>query len=285
MFVGGTFSTNQSDLIDRRTGDCGESSGCLESTFSDAKSCYTGYSNNIAAVSDNVVKNIEWSGLSITCNDAAATSYYVSLTSAEFDSFTYTTIGNCNYQALWFINIRGTDDVSITGASFPSIPGGTVYNVVGCGRTITVHDTDLAGSFLAPCSYLNQPNGVINGKVVAESVVVSLQINRENTCPQNVTITIPVVVQVPSIESTQASLSNNAARVGDSLTADGPTVVATNGNNVALSGPITAPAGKTYFIQSNSFASRTPVDSEQPSTASVASMTVALVVALIALLF
>jgi len=284
MFVGGTFSTNQTDLVARRTEDCAGDAGCLDDTFNSAKTCYTGYSNNIAAVADNVAKNIEWSGLSITCNDASATAYYVSLTSAEFGSFTYTTLGNCNYQAQWYINIRGTDDVSISGDSFPSVPGGTVYNVVGCGRTITVHDTQLSGSFLAPCSTLNQPNGVINGKVVAGNIAASLQINRENTCPQNITVTIPIVVQIPSIQSTQLTLTNNGGRTGDSLTADGPTIVATNGNVVSLSAPVTAAAGKTYYIQSNTYDSRTPVDTQPASSgASVVSMAFALVVALIAL--
>jgi len=283
MFVGGTFTTNQSDLISRQTGSCGTTAACLDSTFNAAKTCYSGYSTNIANTPDNVATNIEFSGLQITCNDASATAYYVSLTSAQFNSFTYTTIGNCNFQANWFINIRGTDDVSISGGSFPGVPGGIVYNVVGCGRTITVHDTTLSGHFLAPCSTLNQPTGLITGKVVAGNVVASLQINREDTCPQNVTVVIPVVVNVPSIQSTEVSLIGQVV-AGDQLD-NTHTVVATYPGGVAsLNQAITAPAGQTFFVKANSVNSRTPNNSELPSgSASAVSMAVALIVALIAL--
>jgi len=285
MFVGGTFTTNQTDLNDRNTGSCGESSGCLDSTFNNAKACYTGYSNNIASVADNVVKTIEFSGLLVSCNDASATAYYVSLTNAEFTQFTYTTVANCNFQANWFINIRGTDNVEITGASFPAIPGGVVYNVVGCGREIYVHDTTLSGHFLAPCSNLNQPNGLITGKVVAGNVVASLQINRADTCVENVTVTIPVVVQVPSIQSSRVQFTGDSLRAGDNLS-PGVDVTATFGNGVvSLSAPVTVSQGQVFFVAVNSVDGRTPANSEEPSSASVVSMAVASIVALIALAF
>jgi len=288
MFVGGEFTTNLTELTLRVKGSCGETSGCLDSTFNAAQTCYKGYSDNIAAVADNVVKSIEWSALMISCNDASASAYYVSLTSAEYGQFTYTTISNCNFQANWFINIRGTDDVTISGDSFPGVPGGVVYNIEGCGRTITISETTLSGHFLGPCSDLNQPTGLITGKVVARNVIASLQINRENTCPQNITITIPVVVQVPSIVSTQLDLAGeNVAVVGDELDATHTVIATYPGSVVSLNNAISANAGDKFNIKVQSVESRTPDNSELPATgsASAVSMAVAVIVALIALAF
>jgi choice-of-anchor A domain-containing protein len=287
MFVGGTFTTNETGthLSSRVTESCGSTPGCMDAAFNAAKSCYQGYSNNIASTPDNVQKSIEFSGLSITCNNAAANAYYVSIASTEFAQFTYTTLSNCNFQAQWFINVVGTDDVTISGASFPGIPGGTVYNIVNCGRTITVTDTALAGSFLAPCSTLNQPNGVIHGKVVAGDVTASLQINRPDTCANNVTVTIPVVVQVPSIQSFTITVNPDSAVPGDNLDSNHVVTATYSNGNVDLNNQISVVAGQTFYVTTYSTSSRTPNNSEMPSGASSVSVMVALIMALIALAF
>jgi len=202
------------------------------------------------------------------------------LTAAEFASFTYTTTGNCNYQARWYINIRGTDDVTISGASFPGVPGGIVYNVIGCDRTITVTQTALAGHLLAPCSDVNQPDGVITGKVVARNVIASRQINRENTCPAQTTVQVPVVVA--SMENNLASFTNNFLIAGDNV--DGKNVVAANGDNSYEFDAATAgwTVHQVIFVPTDTHTSRTATPVEKSSAATVA---FSVVLAFVALLF
>jgi len=178
MYVGGTFS-GPSDLADRRTGG----PGSLTSTFNAARSCYQSFSSNLGSHSDNVVSDYYWSGAWFTCNSASDSVYYVSMTGAQSTSFSYFgQMENCNPDAQWVINVRGNDDVSITGASFPANCEGVTYNVIG-SRTVHVHDTSVCGHILATESTLDQPTGVIVGKVVAGTVTASRQINKQNQCP------------------------------------------------------------------------------------------------------
>jgi len=287
IFVGGTFTTNQSDLLFRRTGGaCINDTFCLDAIFNAARDCYRGYQSAIASQPDNVEKDIEFSGLSITCDDATASTYYVSLTQAEFAQFTYTTIGNCNFQAFWFINVIGDDNVELTGASFPGVPGGVTYNIIGSEREIYVHDTEVTGHILAPDNTLRQTNGLITGKVVAGDITASLQINRENTCPQQVDVNIPVVIASDDGESSYVTFTNDEPVVGDTI--DGATILERIGDSTySLSAPIDANQGDVKFIATNSLASRTPseIKTQQPSSASFISVALTAVFALIMFAF
>jgi len=180
IFCGGSF-TGASYLQQRVTGSC-ENADCLDSAFNAAQQCYEGYQNTVANVQDNVAVEVYWSGLYLTCNDVTATSYTFSLTSSQMSQYTYIApFTNCNSDASWTINIRGTDSVTLTGGSFPADCGQVVYNVIGSGRTITVTGTSLCGHLLAPDNILNQSGGVIVGHVIAGDIPASLQINK-NPC-------------------------------------------------------------------------------------------------------
>jgi len=177
LFVGGAF-TGPNYLGQLVTGSC-STSGCLNSQFDAAQSCYSGYQSSMASLSDNVAKLIQWSGLYITCNSPSETQYVVSLTAAEMSQYTWISLNQCNPNARWVINLRGTGDLTITGGSFPASSAASVlYNFVGSGRTLNILNTQLEGSILAPNNKVNEPSGVILGKVIAADITASLQVNK-----------------------------------------------------------------------------------------------------------
>jgi choice-of-anchor A domain-containing protein len=175
MFVGGSF-TGPDYLASRVAGSC-STPGCLSSYFAAAKQCYNGYQATMAASVDNVVTNVQWSGLYITCNDIMATKYFMTLTPTQMNSYTWVSTTNCNSDANWIINVVGTDDVNFSGGSFPYSSNQVVWNIQGSGRNINVGWTQVQGSILAPNNNINQPSGVIVGSVVANNIN-SLQINK-----------------------------------------------------------------------------------------------------------
>jgi len=224
----------------------------------------------------------------------AADTYYVSLTPEEMAQYTYTTVQNCNFQAKWFINVRGSTDVVISGATFPAIAGGVVYNVIGSGRTITVSETDLQGHLLAPQNILNNPGGVINGKVVAGDITMSLQINRENNCPE------PGIVELPTTEEDPVYLGGNffsvsslgGIREGDRIewAGNSATVVFTQESpaRIYIDAKLSAdvPAGTILIAKVDASKGRPPVGGVMPSeesSASIFTVSFALIFALIAL--
>jgi choice-of-anchor A domain-containing protein len=178
MFVGDSFS-GASYLESLVVGQC-TVPGCLNSYFDAVQSCYGGYQSALNQP-DNVQSVYQWSGLYITCNDPDALVYYISINPSQFSSFTYTVAESCNSDAKWVINIGGTSDFTISGASFPASANAVVYNVLGSGRTITVENTQVQGSVFAPYNTLYQPSGDIYGRVVAADISMSLQIN-QNQC-------------------------------------------------------------------------------------------------------
>jgi len=288
IFCGGSFS-GDSQLSLRAQHSC-VVAGCLDQYFDASQSCYQGYSDSASDKPDNVAVNIQYSGLFLTCTDATAEEYVVSLTPAQMMTFTYTSVSNCNFQAEWIINIRGTGDVTITGDSFPAIAGGVIYNVIGA-RTVFVHDTQVNGHLLAVTATLNQTGGVIVGKVVAGSIVSALQINKQNTCPLPTPVTVPVVPSAP----VQAGNPEFALVNADNLR-NGDNVVFPDGSickiqsmsgksikvNPAPSSNLEAFA--VLHVTYNSTDSRpTPAMSAQSSPASVTQIAFALVAVLIAL--
>lgn len=213
-FCGSSF--NGADyLASRVAGSCSGSTGCLDSVFDAAKSCYEGYSSSLASPADNTQHSIEYSALTVTCADNYATSYYLTLTAAEMTQFTYYVTVNCNYQAYWTINVAsGSDDVVLSGDSFPAVPGAVVYNIQGC-RTIQVRDTAVNGHVLATCGTLNQTGGVILGKTVVGDVIMSLQINKEDVCRTITNVNIPIL-----IENDNNCIVNSNIQVGEILTTE-----------------------------------------------------------------
>jgi len=283
MYVGGAFSSTEADLYDRRTGGPCALPNCMDATFNAAAQCYQGFQATIASHADNVAHTIEFSGLSVTCNSNTDAAYYITLTPAELAQFTYVTVGNCNFQGFWYINIAGTGDVEITGDSWPGIPGGNVYNIIGSGRTINVHDTKVFGSILAPSNTLNQASGVIVGKVVAGDITFSSQINRENGCASSVNVTVPVVVQHPVASLNTVEFTNNFLMNGDVV--GDATVVGSEGNVYSLSKPITAYEGQVFYVVVSSDNSRITDPNADSSSASMVSVAIAAILALIALVF
>jgi choice-of-anchor A domain-containing protein len=287
MFVGGNAAVHAS-LVDRRTGGPCGTAGCLDAYFNAAQQCYIGFSNTLGAQADNVAKNIQWSNLEITCS-AQLDRYVVSLTPAEMALFTYTTLTGCNFQAEWIINIRGTGPVSFRGDSFPGLPGGVVYNIIG-DRAVSITETLVNGHVLAPTSTINQPGGVIVGKVVAGDVTFSLQINKPD-CPNPGVIVVTTTTPEPTEPGTEIPVSSiTSLRAGDSIrSSDGQvnTIVAAyeNPSRIVVATPMKAMAQNTLITATiNGNALRPQVDTAPTSSAVAVSVSVALF-AILALLF
>jgi fibro-slime domain-containing protein/choice-of-anchor A domain-containing protein len=289
MFVGGV-STVHASLVDRRTGGPCGTPGCLDSYFNAAKNCYEGFSTVLSNQADNVAKTIVFSLLELTCS-AQLDRYVVSLTPLEMAQFTYTSLVNCNFQAEWIINIRGSGEVQFRGASFPGLPGGVVYNVIG-ERYITVTGTSVNGHLLAPSSTLNQTGGVVVGKVVAGDVVFSLQVNKPD-CPNPDQVYVTTTTEEPADEGESyiqvASLSS--LRAGDNIVVAGNsyTIVSAFNDgadkfeiNRGLVGNV--PAGSVVGGHVDGAASRPSVDPAPTSSASIVAISCALFV-ILALLF
>jgi len=292
MFVGGAF-TGANDLSLRVHGPCG-STGCLDSYFDSAKTCYEGYQSVLGSQPDNVDQTVMWSGLFLTCQDATADVYFVTLTSDVMSTYTYTSVDNCNFQAYWVINIAGNDDVSIGGASFPAICGGVVYNVLGSGRTVTITETSVCGHVLAPDNIVYQPGGVIVGKVVAGDITMSLQINKQNNCPNPGTVNLPTANTAPApagqdylqLASRGNIQPNDIVTIGQQSNV----VVSFNGNQMQLNSALSAdvPAG-SIIVATVSNANGRPIESNESTSSQNSASSVAVVasfvLALIALAF
>jgi len=270
MFVGGEFIGSE-DLSLRVTGGPCLETGCLDSYFNAAQQCYEGYQTILSSYSDNVAQVVQWDGLFLTCFNSTADVYFVTLTSDVMTQYTYTSVDNCNFQAYWVINIAGNDDITINGDSFPAICGGVVYNILGSNRIITIEDTSVCGHILAPYNIIYQPGGVIVGKVVAGDISLSLQINKENTCPNPGTVNLPTSTSTPSNSGTAyLTVAGNGNLhqydvifIGE----DGTTpyqIISINGNTIELNTPLTddLPAG-TYIYATVSNAGGRPYLTEQ----------------------
>jgi len=239
MFVGGTF-TGSADLSLRVGGQCTQL-GCLDAYFDSAQDCYGGYQDAMSSQSENVDKEVDYSGLFITCRDVNASLYILDLTSTLMASYSYTSVTNCNFQAYWIINVEGSDNVTINGDSFPAVCGGVVYNILGSGRYVTITDTSVCGHVLAPYNIIYQPGGVIVGKVVAGDIAMSLQINKQNTCPNPGTTDLPTATSSPSPSGTDyltvkkngGIRPNDIIFIGDDLV--GYPVLEVTDTNIALS--------------------------------------------------
>jgi len=176
MFVGGTF-TGASYLNDRVTGTC-SSANCIASEFDDVRACYGAYQTSFASHSDNVQKVIQWSGLTITCNNANSLTYYVTISPAEMSQYTYVVLDSCNANARWVVNVPTTDNVLLTGVSIPAPPEAVVYNIQGSGRTITINGIYVEGSILAPYNTLYQNGGIVKGRVIVGDITKSLNFDK-----------------------------------------------------------------------------------------------------------
>jgi len=290
-FVGGQVcQETQNYLLQEVVNSCGGNEGCLDRFFDSARSCYEGYQDSLASLSDNVQQTVEWSALRLTCSDNSASQYVVSLTPATMSQYTYITLDNCNFQASWVINIRGTEQVNFRGDSFPAIPGGIVYNILGSERIIDVSETAVKGHILAPNNILHQTGGVIIGKVVVADVTFSLQINK-HSCPNPGTVTVPV----PTTEEAPAlsdflQVASIAFQAEDVVTINGnaySVVAATNSKKIFVSPALvsTVPAGSIVSTQVDGTHSRNPGTDEEPNSSSVVSISIALLVAMLALFF
>jgi choice-of-anchor A domain-containing protein len=181
MFVGGAF-TGANYLASRKSGTC-STPGCLDQYFGAAQNCYTALSNGIAANADNVKKEIVWSTLYVNCTDDMATSYFMSLIPSEMSKIYSVSVDmdSCNSKARWYVNVRGTTDVTFSAnQDLPVNAAGIVYNVIGNNRKVNIK-TGVRGHMIAPGNNIVQTNGVIVGKLVANNIQMSLQINK-NQC-------------------------------------------------------------------------------------------------------
>jgi len=176
IFVGSSV-TGPDYLTELVTGSC-STPGCLDSSFDALQACYGSYQTEMASHADNVDSIIQWSGLYLTCQDASASEYYVTLQAYQMDTYTWINLDNCNSDARWIINIPGTDDVSFSGGSFPGNAASIVYNIQGSGRNVRVGNTQLVGTVLAPYNKFFDVGSVVIGKVIAGDIGTSHQTNR-----------------------------------------------------------------------------------------------------------
>jgi len=176
FFVGNTFS-GPSYLGEDVTASC-SIPGCLDTEFADLRTCYAGLQSTLDQNTDNVQHTVQWSGLTVDCEDSSASTYYMTLTPSDMAAYTYVVLNGCSNTARWIITVAGTSDVTFTGSSFPAADGAVTYNVIGSGRTIYVHDTNLNANLIAPFNTLQQTSGVVNGRVVVGDVTSSLQMNK-----------------------------------------------------------------------------------------------------------
>jgi choice-of-anchor A domain-containing protein len=210
-FVGRTF-TGSSYINPRVTGTCSPSgNGCLDSAFDAVQQCYDGYQSSIAAHSDNVEFDIVWSTMYINCTDSNSVNYYVSFTPSQLSSQSSMVLDHCNPSARWFINIRGTDHVEFTGAAFPAPAKQIVYNVLGSGRIMWVHDMGFKGSMIAPRNILNLSTGVMIGKTIVGNVVATNQINKQFCFTPSGPSTAPPPPSPPPSSSAPSSATPSSA--------------------------------------------------------------------------
>jgi len=133
----------------------------------------------MASKPDNVQKLIQWSGLTLTCNDASATTNVVTLHPSDMSQYTYVTLNNCNSNARWIVNIDSTSNVVMNGVAIPAGDGAVIYNVIGSGRTISIGWIQVVGSIIAPYNTLTQTGGIVIGKVVVGDITQSSNFDRE----------------------------------------------------------------------------------------------------------
>jgi len=172
---GGVF--NGADYLAARMVQSG-----VTADWSALQTCYSGFQNNLAQPADNVNKVIQWSGLYLTCQSGFSTTYYLTLTNTDMSQYTWVNIDlSCNAQASWVVNIPGGDDVTFQGGSFPVAANQVTYNILGTGRTVFISNYEVNGAILAPYNYINEPSGVIVGRVIAADFQASHQVNH-NDC-------------------------------------------------------------------------------------------------------
>jgi choice-of-anchor A domain-containing protein len=283
IYVGGTF-TGPQYLQQRVTGGPGR----LDSYFNAARQCYSQFSNTFAATPDNVLQSVQYGGLFLHCNSKTSAAYSVTVPDTVFNSITYYTLDNCNFQASWVINIGGSGTVNFFGGSFPAVAGGLVYNVLGSNRVINVTGTGVTGHILAPWNFLNQTASVIVGKVVVGNVINLVQVNKPACISSNpaVTITSPLT-QGAAAGSNSVKVLGNVFIAGDQLNV-GSTVVATSADgktltlSPALSGGLSQGAFVTTVV-ADTTASRVNVQPTQTAGASTLAALAGLLMALLAL--
>jgi len=182
--VSGTFNA-PTDLQGRQLIVPGPNGGVVQPTpniqgeFDKAKTYYTRLQNMFSAATPNAAATLQWGGLFVHCADPAANFYYVDIQGADLSQSTWWNLENCNFQAVYVLNIRGSGAVSVQGGDFPTITERVIYNVVGTGRTFTT-SSGLNGNILAPNNIVKQNNGVTKGLVIAGDMPTALHSQNPN---------------------------------------------------------------------------------------------------------
>jgi choice-of-anchor A domain-containing protein len=265
IYVGGTF-TAPPYLAARRSGP-----GSLATWFAGARQCYNTFSQAFANTPDNVVQSIQYGGLLLQCNDAKAARYTVTVPDTTFNTITYYTLDNCNFQASWVINIGGNGPVQFYGGSFPAVTGGLVYNVLGSGRVINVTGTGVTGHILSPWNSISQTASVIKGKVVVGSFLTAVQVNKP-VCNKSPPVTVmTAAAQDTPAGSTSLNVISNALIAGDSANVGGTflTVVSSNNKVLKFNAPLPSAVSAGSFVTTvvnDTTASRaTPIPATTPT--------------------
>jgi len=267
-FVGGSLTLPQ-DLLDRVGGTCGEAGpNCLKENFDSAYTCYKGYSDAFANAQANANATIQYGGLLLTCFDNNQRQYVANVDVDLFNSITYYTLNNCNFQAQWVLNIIGTGTVNVTGGSFPSVPGSVVYNVIGA-RTIIVDSTGVQGAILGVDADLWQTNSVIVGKVVVKNFLYASQTNRFDCLKPGSVVITSFVTSDAEAGSTTINVGGNQFIAGDTVTINGKSyaVIDVSANTIIISPALdsSVATGSTIsVVVSDSTVSRTPGRSDGP---------------------
>jgi len=283
IYVGGHFS-GDAYLAARVTGG----PGSLAGYFTAGRQCYNQFSAQFAATPDNVVQSVQYGGLFLHCNSNTAAAYSVTVLDTVFNSITYYTLDNCNFQASWVINIGGTGTVNFFGGSFPAVAGGLVYNVLGTNRVLNVTGTAVTGHILAPWNILNQTASVIWGKVVVGDVLNLNQVNKPYCVTGNPPVTVSSnVAQTTPSGSKTLLVTGNVFIAGDKLNL-GPTVVSTStdGKTLTLNTPLTGAVSAGTVVSTivtDPTASRVVVQAAVTGSSSAITVFAGLLIALLAL--
>jgi len=180
LYVGGTFTAP--DYLNERLTSNPRSAGAFDAEFDAAQNFYVAVQNALAAVSDNIQINVQYTTATITC-PAGATAYSGTISAADLGTVTSYVFNGCAADIQMVINVPadGTDTVNIhSGSMNPSDrrPERTVFNIQGSGRTIDLASVEHHGVILSPLNNYRQNGGYTQAIVIVNNILTSHQFNR-----------------------------------------------------------------------------------------------------------
>jgi len=189
--------------------------------FDQAQAYYIGLQVKLASLPINAQSTVAFGNvLSITCNKSDDLLYHLSIDEATLSQIDLYILNNCNFFAIWIIDVTGEGQVHITGAPFPGIVERVIYNILGCNRLITIC-TGVAANILSPNNDLSIPSGVTRGIIIVGNLLSLIQANKPDctTCQVQITTRTAEVSCIGWKKIYVISLNN--IQPGDTICIDG----------------------------------------------------------------